>query len=142
MSFRLILLKRTGNSFSRSPVDLTLEQTLNADAASRRTGLSSVANNYSACLRWMLTKSTKAAIICKAQKMVGLYKAEDSTAELRPAHINGNSSDLQKIIAQIKSSCNPFQMYKTHEKLFTSAPGKQKRHQSRHFCLLAGKVGR
>lgn len=32
-------IKRTGKSFSRSPVDLTLEQTVTADAASKRTDL-------------------------------------------------------------------------------------------------------
>ena len=32
-------VKRTSYNFSRSPIDLTLEQTVNADAASQRTGI-------------------------------------------------------------------------------------------------------
>ena len=62
-------VRRTSKSFSRSPVDLTLEQTVNADAASRRTGISAATNNYSSRLRWMVTKSTRAAVVSMAQDM-------------------------------------------------------------------------
>ena len=54
-------VRRTPHQFSRCPVDLTLEQTVNADAASRQTGLVLATNNYCARLRWMLTKSSRAA---------------------------------------------------------------------------------
>jgi hypothetical protein len=35
-----ISIRRTKKSFSRSPVDITLEQTINADAANSSTGIS------------------------------------------------------------------------------------------------------
>ena len=41
-------VRRTPHQFSRCPVDLTLEQTVNADAASKQTGLVSATNNYCA----------------------------------------------------------------------------------------------
>jgi len=41
-------VRRTNNEFARLPVDLTLEQTVNADAASRMTGFTSATNNYTA----------------------------------------------------------------------------------------------
>ena len=41
-------VRRSDNSFSRCPVDLTLEQTVNADEASRLTGISAATNSYSA----------------------------------------------------------------------------------------------
>lgn len=56
-------VRRTSKSFSRTPVDLTLEQIVNADAASRRTGISAATNNYSSRLRRMVTKSTRAAVV-------------------------------------------------------------------------------
>ena len=58
---RLILLdgvftvRRTDHNFSRLPVDLTLEQTVNADDASRTSGITSMTNSYSTRLRWMIT---------------------------------------------------------------------------------------
>ena len=40
-------IKRSSKSFSRSPIDLALEQTINADAANQRTGISSFTNSIS-----------------------------------------------------------------------------------------------
>ena len=41
-------IKRTKKDFSRLPIDLTLEQTVNADAASQKTGISYFTNSISA----------------------------------------------------------------------------------------------
>ena len=46
-------VKRTSKNFSRMPIDLTLEQTINADAASQRTGILSITNSVSARKRWV-----------------------------------------------------------------------------------------
>jgi len=90
-------IRRLPKAFSRSPVDLTLEQTVNADAASRMTGMSSFTNNYSARLRWMLTKSARAAVISSVQEMAGLRGTADPTAELQGARIKRDCSDLRKV---------------------------------------------
>lgn len=45
-------VRRTALTFSRSPVDLTLEQTINADAANKLTGISHFTNSISARERW------------------------------------------------------------------------------------------
>ena len=42
----------TTKPFSGNHIDLTLEQTVNADAASQRTGTASITNSISACQRW------------------------------------------------------------------------------------------
>ena len=128
-------IKRTGKPFSRCPIDLTLEQTINADAASRRTGLSSVTNNYSSRLRWMLTKSARTAIVSKAQEMAGLHQKEDTTAELREALIKRDTSDLQKVIRQIQRSCNPFQMEEAPKKLFNISTGRAAAEPIQTFLL-------
>ena len=49
----LFSIRRTIIQFSRLPVDLTLEQTINADADSRMTGYTAATNNYSARIRWL-----------------------------------------------------------------------------------------
>ena len=45
-------IKRTSKLFSGSPIDLTLEQTINADDASQRTGIASLTNSISARQCW------------------------------------------------------------------------------------------
>ena len=45
-------IKRTKEDLSRLPIDLTLEQTVNADAASQKTGISYFTNSISARQRW------------------------------------------------------------------------------------------
>lgn len=102
-------VRRTPHQFSRCPVDLTLEQTVNADAASRQTGLISATNNYCARLRWMLTKSSRAAFIGLVQEMAGLTTKEDVTAELQPSRVGRDRRDLKKVIEHIEKSRNPFQ---------------------------------
>ena len=74
-------------AFSKCPVDLTLEQTVNAGAASRLTGISSATNSYSARLRWTVTQSARATCVAMVREMVGLIVKGDATAELKPARI-------------------------------------------------------
>ena len=54
-------VNRSSRSFSRTPVNITLEQTVNADAVSRLTGIA--AFERSAKRRWMLTRSVRSAIV-------------------------------------------------------------------------------
>ncbi len=118
-------VRRTSKAFSRCPVDLTLEQTVNADAASRMTGLSSATNNYSARLRWMITKSTRAAVISMAQNMVGLTHREDTTAELHQTRVKRDNRDLVKVTEQIQDTCNPFEISDVRtKKLYNISTGK------------------
>ena len=45
-------INRTTKPFSKNPIALTLEQTVNADTASQRTGNASMTNSISAGQRW------------------------------------------------------------------------------------------
>ena len=44
---------RTSNSSSRSPIDLALEQIINADATIQKTGILSLTNSVSARQQWV-----------------------------------------------------------------------------------------
>ena len=74
---------------------------VNADAASRLTGIASFINNYFARLRWIITKSIRASFVTKLLEMTGLAKQEDATAELKPSIIKRDNEDLNKIITKI-----------------------------------------
>lgn len=101
-------VRRSSNEFSRIPVDLTLEQTVNADAASRMTGYTSSTNNYSSRVRWSVTKSSRAALANEALSMVDMGNTRDTQTDLHPSRIKRDNSDLQKVISQIESCVNPF----------------------------------
>lgn len=117
-------IRRTDNHFSRCPIDLTLEQTVNADAASRLTGMSSFTNNFAARLRWMLTKSTRANFVSLVQDMAGISYGDDTKAELKPSRIRRDNRDLERVLDQIKSNCNPFEEGSSQKKLYNIQTGK------------------
>ena len=48
----LFVIKQTNKPFSRSPTDLTLEQTINTDAACQRRGIIALTNSISVQQRW------------------------------------------------------------------------------------------
>ena len=74
-------VRRTSTSFSRTPVDMTLEQTVNADAASRLTGVSSFTNSDSARKRWMITQAVRSSIVGNLMASAGLKQTPDASKE-------------------------------------------------------------
>lgn len=65
-------VKRTQKSFSRQPVDLTLEQTINADAANKLTGISYLTNSIAARQRRFKSHSIRSTIIHFVMERAGL----------------------------------------------------------------------
>lgn len=56
-------IKRTEKPFSRQPVDLTLEQTINADAARKLTEIIHLTDSISARQRWARSHDIRSSII-------------------------------------------------------------------------------
>ncbi|ESO90053.1 hypothetical protein LOTGIDRAFT_164356 [Lottia gigantea] len=104
----LFTVRRTDHSFSRIPVDLTLEQSINANAASRQTGLSHMTNNFGARQRWMVTRPLRALMVSSILQMAGMSNPENASNELKPTRIMRDHEDYSKIVKQIKNSCDPF----------------------------------
>ena len=116
-------VRRTDHNFNRLPVDFTLEQTINADGASRQTGVSSMTNNYNARLCWMLTKAARASFIDKVNDLAAISDKEDVTSDLQSSRLRRKATDLQSMIDQILETCNPFQDLNS-ESLFNIHTGK------------------
>lgn len=89
-------VRRPEHDFSRIPTDVALEQTINADAASRLTGITSFTNDYSARLRWTITKATRASFITLLQEMARLITKEDFTLELHLRRIQQDNEDYRR----------------------------------------------
>ena len=84
-------------------MDLALKQTVNADEASRLTGISATTNNYSTPLRWMVTNSSRAVVVSITQDMAGLFGSYDPIAELWPSRIKRASSDVQEVLIRSRN---------------------------------------
>lgn len=70
-------IKRTKGPLARSPIDLTLEQTVNADAANSLTGISHFTNSISARQRWALSHSLRTTVTSKLLESVGITRKDD-----------------------------------------------------------------
>ena len=105
-----LTIRRSSRSFSRNAVDITLEQTVNADAASRSTGISAFSQSDSARRRWMITRSVRSAIIGHLLSSAGLKTSEDVSKSLRPYRVVKDNEDLSKIIHAIQNTMNPFEL--------------------------------
>ena len=90
----LFAIKRTNKSFSRSPFDLTLEQTINADAACQRRGIIALTDSISARQRWAQSHSLRTSIISLLFEFVGISKKENISDDLKRSKIKKNSEDV------------------------------------------------
>ena len=70
---------RTSKSFSRSAVDLTLEQTVNMDAASRQTGIAAFTQCVKTRKRWTITRTVRGAVVGCLLEMAGLSTREETS---------------------------------------------------------------
>ena len=122
---------------------------MNVDETSRLIGISAATNNYSTPLRWIVTESSRAAVVSITQDMAGLFGSYDPIAELQPSRIKRDSSVVQKVLDQIKQSCDPF-CSAVSEKLYNISSGKavstpvqtcllsNKRHFDKKVAALVG----
>ena len=101
-------IRRTDKHFSRCPVDLTLEQTVNRDAASRQTGIAAFTDCIKARKRWTITRSRRGTVVKLLLDMTGLTNTADASQELKPYRIKRDNQDVLNIISVFTTTLNPF----------------------------------
>lgn len=101
-------IRRTSNSFSRIPIDLTLEQTVNADAAKRLTGVTHFTNSISARQQWAKSHGLRSYIISHVFEYSGLKKIQDATSRLEKYQIVKDSESVLAFVNKLKNNLNPF----------------------------------
>jgi len=69
--------------FSRIPVDKALEQTVNADAASRQTEIFAFTNSEDARRRWMVTRAMQSQVVVNMFDMADLTCKDDVARTLK-----------------------------------------------------------
>lgn len=121
----LLGVKRTSKPFSRIPNDLTLEQTYNADAGRKLTGISHFTNNVGARERWARSNGIRSTCKTHLFENIGLKYATDVTNDLKPQRIKSDSKNLQSFIEQVKKNINPFNINEVDKNfLFNIKTGK------------------
>ncbi|XP_049307362.1 uncharacterized protein LOC125777151 [Bactrocera dorsalis] len=102
-------IRRTQKPFSRIPVDLTLEQTINGEAARRLTGIVNLTNSISARQRWARNHGARTKIISHVLKRAGMSNnREDVAADLHPDRLKEHEKQIEAFMLSIEQTTNPF----------------------------------
>ncbi len=101
-------IKCTTKPFNRCAVDITLEFTINADAASRSTRITTFTQSEEARHCMMVTQSALSVITGELFDMADLKKNEDSSQELSKHLIKKDNEDLYKVKNHMEGTLNPF----------------------------------
>ena len=95
-------------NYSRSAVDLFLEQTVNRDAASRMKGIVAFRNSENAVQRWSLAMTQRAMAVTELRTFAGLDLGENASVQCRPSIIQRDNKQMAVLSANIDEFCNPF----------------------------------
>ena len=128
-------IRRTEKPFSGLPVDLTLEQTINADTACQRKGVSALTNSISARQRWAHRHFIRTSIVSNLFEDLGMTKKEDVSQDLKINQMRKNSKDLCQVMNMIKETINPFADDIDKKHLFNLASGKAASPDTESFLL-------
>lgn len=115
-------VRRTARNFSGTAVDLTVEQTINANAANKLTGISAFTNSIDARQRWSETHSARKAII---SNFLSHLQLDDSSKNFDSTRENKMFiQQVQKFINEIENNINPFDENLNRPELFNLSTGK------------------
>lgn len=133
-------IRRTNKNFCRSAIDLTLEQTINANAANKLTGISSFTNSINARKRWSETHSIRKSIITHLLESLELNIVNDCTeSEYQSKVFN---EQLRKFTEEVSKNINPFSSDINKAKLFNLSSGKAASDETAEFLLNVQSLGR
>ena len=135
-------IKQTNKKFSRLPVDLTLEQTINTDAATQKVGITNLTNSISARQKWAECHYIRTEIISNLKDDLNLSSKDDISKELKQSWIEKDNSDLLKLIDTVKGTMNPFDFNLDKNTLYNIGTGKGASTETSDFVLNYKKIGK
>lgn len=113
-------VQRGQNSFSRSPVDLTVEQTVNCNAANKLRGVLYNTNNVSGRQKWAATHCGRVSLLNELYEFVGI-KGYPLDSKTKSKNFDKN---VLNFMNAIETSLNPFDENLNEEQLFHLTTGK------------------
>lgn len=114
---------------SHVPVDMMLEQTVNAVAASRLTRISSITQSESARKRWVIIQAMRSSVVGYLLGMAGLQQKEGVSKECKASRIQRDQHDVDQVTNGIESSLNPFKEENIDSQLYCISTGKAVSHK-------------
>lgn len=134
-------IRRSSKSFTRSAIDIALEQTVNANAASRKCGITALTSSEEGRHCWMLTQSARSEVIGNLLSMANLRKKEDCIQELTNNRIRRDNEDQKKVMWQINETMNPFSGDHEDQNLYCLTTGKAVSESVKNDLLGCKKMG-
>ncbi|XP_055307994.1 uncharacterized protein LOC129572103 [Sitodiplosis mosellana] len=131
-------IRRTSKQFCRTPIDLTLEQTINADAANKLTGITAFTNSLCARKRWSETHATRTAVITHLLESLDLVKSNEGSDQYNSKIFN---QQRQKFSKEVYKNINPFDEDINPLKLFNLASGQAATSEVAEFLINAETSG-
>lgn len=131
-------IRRTTANFCRTPVDITLEQTINANAANKLTGITLLTNSIYARQRWSETHVIRTAIITNLLDKLRLNKHNNSESSWKSKLFDRQQ---QKFTEEIIKNINPFNECIDPSKLFNITSGKSASIETTEFLVNVEKNG-
>ena len=101
-------IRRTQKNYSRSAIDLSLEQTFNRDAASQVKGIVSFRNSENAMRRWSITMAQRAMAVTELRSLAGLDHSETVAMQCRNSRIAKDNKHMNLLSEKMEDFCNPF----------------------------------
>ena len=87
---------------------MTLEQTINRDAASPMRGIVGFHNNFSAIQRWCVTSTQRGMTVTELRQLTGLQPEEQPRSQLHSSRIEKDNHQIQVILDALSESCDSF----------------------------------
>ncbi|CAC5416825.1 unnamed protein product [Mytilus coruscus] len=104
-----VYCNRSSHGFSRSPVDQTIEQTLNRDTKTRD-GIVVFSLNKGSVKHWLLNAHERASISSKCRYLAGMINPETSAKkELGKTRMKRDETDVLKLVQTLQSWTNQFE---------------------------------
>lgn len=126
-------IRRTQKNFARSAIDLTLEQTINASAANRLSGLTTYTNSLSGRQKWTETYGFRMSVQSNFYKGIGMTQNHDTEESMyKSKYFNQKVRDM---IEYINNTGNPFDDSLSSGKLFNLVTGRAASDETSNFLL-------
>ena len=101
-------IRRTEKPFSSTAIDLTLEQTINAEAVSQHLEVLSITNSISARQRWAESHYLRTSIVSTMLEHLGMTKKDDVSQHIKPNRIKKANASVRQVLHVLKEIVNPF----------------------------------
>ena len=97
-------IRRTLKNYSRSTIDLSLEQSVNRDASSAIRGIVSYRESETAMHRWFIIMTQRAMAVTELRTFAGLENGEHAAAQCQSHRVVGDNKDMTSLSKKIDSS--------------------------------------